>query len=150
PKTYAPAIPNHIGEGNTKVYTKIVIDTGIGGGWMRVRATGVAELPGRSVNGLEATLTDVNGVKNHRNALRKPRFYNDLTGGVLHLPQVARTVEVLAAPATSFPYMRPLTVKGAITMTGGAWTDSFDSSNPLYSTNTQYDWTKHRTRGDIA
>src|SRR5205823_3448139 len=28
--------------------------------------------------------------------------------------------------------------------------DSFDSTNPLYSTNTQYDFAKHLSHGDIA
>ena len=150
PKTYIPTIANHAGDGNTKVFAKIVVDTGIGGGWMRVRSTGVAELPGRSLSGLEAAITDVGGTKNHRNALRKPRYTSDLTGGALGLPQIARTIEVLAPPAMAFPYKRPLTVKGAITMTGNAWTDSFDSTNPLYSTNTQYVFAKHLSHGDIA
>lgn len=150
PKTYIPTIADHAGEGNTKIFTKIVVDKDIGGGWIRVRSTGVAELPARSVNGLEAASTDTSGVKNHRSALRKPRFYTDITGGLLHLPQVSRTVEVLAVPAANYPYMRPLTLKNTITMTGGAWTDSFDSTNPAYSTNSLYDFAKHRSRGDIA
>lgn len=150
PKTYIPAIADHGGEGNTKVFTKIVVDTGVGGGWIRVRSMGVAELPSRSSNGLETAVTDTNGLKNHRSVLRKPRFISDVTGGRLHLPQVTRTVEVLAAPALSYPYMRPLTTRGSITMNGGAWTDSFNSTDPAHSTNTQYDFSKHLSHGDIA
>ncbi len=150
PKTYAPPIPDHAGDGNTKVYAKVTVDTGVGGGWMRVRSVGVAELPKRTANGLEAVPTDINGVKNHRNGIRKPRFTNDITNGVLRLPQIVRTIECLAAPAANYPYLRPLTVKGSITLTGGAWTDSFNSTDPLYSTNGKYDFAKHLNHGDLA
>ena len=57
---------------------------------------------------------------------------------------------MLAAPSSSFPYIRALTVKNSITMSGGAYTDSFDSSDPAYSTNSQYDATKRQRHGDIA
>lgn len=150
PKTYMMSVSDHAGQGNTKVFARIVVDKDIGGGWMRVRSTGVAELPSRSVNGLESAPRDASGVKNHNSALRKPRFYSDITGGRLRLPQVSRTVEAIANPAVSFPYRRPLTVKGSISMTGGAWTDSFDSSKPAYSTNSFYDFSKHLNNGDIA
>ncbi len=150
PKTYVPSIPNHIGEGNVKVYTKVVVDTDIGSGWRRIRSTGVAELPSSSKQGLEAAVMDINGAKNHRTVLRKPRFLNDITGGMLNLPQISRTIEVIACPSTGFPYVRPFLMRRSITMNGGAWTDSFDSSNPLYSTNSQYDWAKHLSHGDIA
>jgi len=150
PKTYTPSIPSHAGDGNTKVYTTITVDKGIGSGWIRVRSTGVAELPASCVNGLEAARANTSGVKNHRTVLRKANYRTDLTGGVLHLPQIARTVEVLAAPAGSHPYLRGLTVKNAITMSGGAYTDSFNSSNPAYSTNGKYDAAKRQSHGDIA
>ena len=150
PKTYIMSGPDHAGEGNTRVFAKIVVDKNIGGGWVRVRSTGVAELPARSLSGLESAPTDANGVKNHKNSLRKPSYSNDITGGRLRLPQVSRTIETIANPAVSYPYMRPLTVKGAITMTGGAWTDSFNSTMPAYSTNSLYDFTKHLSHGDIA
>ena len=150
PKTYIPAIPGHSGEGNTKVFSSIVVDNGVGSGWYRVRSTGVAELPERSMNGIEAARADTNGVKNHRSMLRKASFYTDYTGGVLHLPQVARTIEVLAAPSAGKPYARALTVKQSISMSGSAYTDSFDSSNPAYATNGQYDAAKRQSHGDIA
>ena len=150
PKTYVPTIPNHSGEGNTKVYAKVVVDQGVGGGWLRVRSTGVAELPGRALDGIESARTDTNGVKNHRSMLRKASYMTDNTGGMLHLPQVARTIEVLAAPSAGKPYVRALTVKNTITMSGGSYTDSFDSNNPAYSTASQYDATKRQSHGDIA
>ena len=150
PKTYVPSIAGHTGQGNNKVYAKITVDNGVGSGWFRVRSTGVAELPTQSRNGLEAAVYDSSGLKNHRSMLRKASYVTDQTGGLLHLPQVARTVEVLAAPGGSFPYIRALTVKNTITMSGGAYTDSFDSSNPLYSTNSQYDVTKRQSHGDVA
>ena len=150
PKTYVPSISNHIGEGNVKVYAKVVVDKAVGSNWPRVRSTGVAELPSRSVNGLEAAIMDINGAKNHRTVLRKPRYLNDVTSGALKLPQIVRTIELMASPSTSFPYVMPFLMRRSIWMNGNAWTDSFDSSNPLYSTNSQYDWAKHLNHGDIA
>ena len=150
PKTYVPSIPNHIGEGNVKVYAKIVVDKAVGSNWPRVRSTGVSELPSRSINGLEAAMSDISGVKNHRTALRKPRYLNDVTNGVLKLPQIARTIELMACPSTNFPYVMPFLMRRSITMNGNGYVDSFDSSDPLYSTNSLYDWDKHLSHGNIA
>jgi hypothetical protein len=150
PKTYAPDIPSHTGDGNTKVYAKMEVSQIGATGWFKVRATGVAELPARSVNGLEAARTDTSGVKNHRSVLRKANFLSDVTGGVLALPQMARTVEVLAMPSASKPYARALLVKTTISLSSGSYTDSFDSSDPAYSTNGQYDHAKRLSHGDVA
>jgi hypothetical protein len=150
PKTYTPDIPSHTGDGNTKVYAKMEVDKIGTTGWFRVRSTGVAELPARSVNGLEAARADTDGVKNHRSVLRKANFLTDVTGGALQLPQMARTVEVLAMPSASKPYSRALLVKTTISLSSGSYTDSFDSSDPAYSTGGQYDYAKRLSHGDVA
>jgi hypothetical protein len=150
PKTYAPDIPSHSGDGNTKVYASIVVSQVGATGWFKVRSTGVAELPARSVNGLEAARADTSGVKSHRSVLRKASFITDNTGGVLQLPQMARTVEVLAMPSASKPYARALLVKTTISLSSGSYSDSFDSSNPAYSTGGQYDHAKRENHGDVA
>ena len=154
PKTYTPPMPAHAGEGNTKVFAMVVVDNSLTGSdghkWFRVRSTGVAELPSRSVSGIEAAMLDENGVKNHRSVLRKARFQTDITGGALRLPQVARTIELMAEPVGGRPYVRALTVKNAITMSGGAYTDSFDSSDPSASTGGMYDVAKRRSNGGVA
>ena len=154
PKTYTPALPGHSGEGNTKVFATVVVDNSLtdsdGRKWFRVRSTGVAELPLRSVSGIEAAVRDENGVKNHLGILRKSRFQTDLTGGALRLPQVARTIELMAAPVGVRPYVRALTMKDAISMSGSAYTDSFDSSDPASSTGGVYDPAKRLSRGSVA
>ena len=147
-------MPTHAGEGNTKVFAMVVVDNSLTGSdghkWFRVRSTGVAELPSRSVSGIEAAMLDENGVKNHRSVLRKARFQTDITGGALRLPQVARTIELMAEPVGGRPYVRALTVKNAITMNGGAYTDSFDSSDPASSTSGMYDPAKRLSNGGVA
>ena len=48
-------------------------------------------------------------------------------------------------------FTKALVAKHGIDMNGnGVFVDSFDSSNPLYSTNKRWDWNKHRDHGDIA
>lgn len=142
PKYYNFNPPAHVGESNTKVFAKLYVDNSItdsnGTKWMRIRSTGVAECPHGTQEGTEASVRDINGVKNHRSALRKPRSYTDITGGVLHLPQVARTVEIMAAPPGTSLYIRALTVRNGIAMSGGAFTDGFDSGDPAHSDNGQY------------
>jgi len=154
PKTYNLNPPAHIGEGNTKVFSKITVDNSIkdapGKTWYRIRSTGVAELPSRSINGIEAAVRDSTGAKNHRSVLRKPRFSTDITGGLLKLPQVPRTIEVMTEPVGGYPYKRALTVKNTLNFGNAAIVDSFDSSNLLYSTNGQYDSSKRRANADIA
>jgi Tfp pilus assembly protein PilX len=154
PKTYTPSIPSHSGEGNTKVFAKVVVDNNVASGWMRVRSTGVAELSSRISNGLgsglEGAVRSTAGTKNHRAVLRKPRFFTDITGGALHLPQITRTIEVMAVQAKTSPYMRGLTMKNTVTMSGSSAIDSFDSSKPAYSTNGQYDPAKRLQHGDVA
>ncbi|MEO6751198.1 MAG: hypothetical protein ABIP85_05425 [Chthoniobacteraceae bacterium] len=146
----------HIGEGNTKVFAKITVDNTITDGsglkWMRIRSIGVAECP-HIKNGLESAVSDINGVKNHKSALRKPRFYTDITGGALRLPQITRTIETISSPPGASPYTRALLVRNTINWnatSNQSFIDSFDSSNPAYSTNGMWDASKHLSNGNIA
>ena len=155
PKTYPMSPPAHAGEGNTKVFAKITVDNSItdgsGAKWYRLRSTGIAELPRRAVNGLEASVLNTSGVKNHRSALRKPRFYTDGTGGVLSLPQIARTIEVMAPPVGSALYVRAITTQNEIKLAAPPfYVDSFDSSNASKSTNGEWDLAKRQSNGDVA
>ena len=153
PKTINFNPASHIGESNTKVFAKLTVDNmitdGSGAKWMRIRSQGVAECPHIS-NGTESGVLDSNGVKNHRTVLRKARFTTDITGGALNLPQISRTIEVMAQPLSISPYIRALTVKNTISLSGGAYADSFDSSNPAYSTSGLYDAAKRQWHGDVA
>ena len=154
PKIWVPAIAAHTGDGNNKVWCKITVDNAIvdvnGAVWPRVRSTGVAELPAASRSGIEGSVLDVNGVKNFRAVLRRERFAGDLTSGALRLPQVARTIEAVAAPPGARLYSRAVTTRNAVTLNGSAYADSFDSSDPAKSTSSQYDPAKRQTRGSIG
>jgi len=144
----------HTGEGNDKVYAIVQVDNsvidGSGGKWMRIRSTGVTELPRLGLTGLEGSVLDSTGIKRHGGALRKVRLTKDLTHGVLQVPQLARTIEVMACPPGTGLYIRGLTVKNWIGMSGSAYTDSFDSGDPTKSTNGLYDVAKRQQHGDVA
>jgi hypothetical protein len=154
PKTWTPSIPDHAGEGNRKVFATVTVDNEItdasGSRWLRVRSKGVTEISGTCRAGLEGAMLDASGVKNHRGMLRKVRFTGDVTGGALRLPQIARTVEVMAAPVSSRLLSRGLTVRSAITMTGSSSIDSFDSTDPAKSTGGLYDPAKRQAHGNIV
>ena len=154
PKTWVPTIAPHTGDGNNAVWCKITVDNSIvdanGAAWMRVRSTGVAELPAASRNGIEGAVLDINGVKNFRAVLRRERFASDLTSGALRLPQVARTIEAVAAPPGARFYARAVTTRNAIDINGSGYADSFDSSDPSKSTGSLYDPGKRQSRGSIG
>jgi hypothetical protein len=89
------------------------------------------------------------------NDLRKISLrFDRKAGGIVTTPQAARTIEVIAQPNTSNPWGRALLLKNWIQMggsgNGNAYIDSFDSSNPLKSTNGLYDPLKRQSHGDIA
>ncbi len=90
------------------------------------------------------------GSKNHKSFLRKLSFNSDVTSGALHLPQVTRSIEVLAQPLSASIFTRALVDKNYMSMSGGAYTDSFDSTDASKSTNGQYDQSKRTRHGDIA
>ena len=154
PKTWTPTLTPHLGEGNTKVFTTMTVDNAItdvnGLRWFRIRSRGVAEIAGTCRAGIEGALLDTSGVKNHRGLLRKVRFSGDLTGGALRLPQIARSIEVMAAPVNSRLLIRGLTLRREIGMSGNSFIDSFDSSDPAKSTGGLYDYSLRLARGDIG
>ena len=154
PKTCSFSMWTHTGEGNTKVFAIVQVDNtvtdGTGNKWMRVRSTGVTEVPRMGLSGLEGSILDSTGIKTHNGALRKVRLTKDLTGGVLRLPQIARTIEVMACPPGTSDYIRGLTVKNWVSMSGSAYTDSFDSGDSSKSTNGLYDLAKRQQHGDVA
>ena len=62
--------------------------------------------------------------------------------------ELIRTVEVATASQSMF--MKGLVAKGSINLNGSVQTDSFDSSDPAYSTSGSYDSLKSKDNGDIA
>jgi len=78
-------------------------------------------------------------------------MFNRLTGAATGSHgQASRRVELVAVPVAQNLLGRALTLKDGIQMSGGAYVDSFDSSNPFKSTNGLYDATKKQTNGDIG
>ena len=154
PKYYNFHPSDHLGESNTKVFAKLTVDVPpLQLQWKRIRSTGVAECPHGTQEGTEAAVRDINGVKNHRGVLRKVRFSNakDLTNAVLNLPQVARTVEIMAQKPGTALYTRAITTQNEIKLAASPfYIDSFDSSNTAKSTNGQYDVTKRQSHADVA
>lgn len=141
-----PPLPTHSGDGNTKLFAKVIIAptqhiTPPGGispttpiekpGWYTIRSTGVAEIPGSNAVTEEASLRTVAGKKNKNSNLRMISFSRDFAEGKLKLPQVFRTVQIVVRPSTSRLFNNAMTSKGAITLTGGAHVNSFDSDNKV-------------------
>lgn len=154
PKTWTPALTPHGGDGNNKVFAQVTVDDSIvdadGQKWFRIRSTGVAEVAGTARPGIEPAVLDLAGQKNHRSVLRKTRFSSDLTGGALRLPQVARTIEVMAGAMNARMLTRALAVRSSITLVNGTAIDSFDCTDPNKSTGGLYDALKRQDRADVA
>ncbi len=150
--TTTPPLPVHAGEGNTGLYASVqALPIVVAGrAWYRLRATGTAQVPGGKTVTAEASLVSASGEKNHFSILRKIRFSADVTGGALGLPQVSRSVEMVAQPTPARLFQRALTVQTILSMSGGAFTDSFDSTDPLKSTNGLYDPLKAGNKGTVA
>ncbi|MDB6152160.1 MAG: hypothetical protein JWL90_613 [Chthoniobacteraceae bacterium] len=147
-----PPLPAHTGEGNTKMYASLRVDPIKNGNrtWYRIRSIGTVEVPGGRAMTRESALKDVNGTKNARSMLRKITFLTDRTGSTLKLPQTSRAIELVAQPTTAPLFQRGFTAQSALTMSGGVYTDSFDSSDALKSTAGRYDPLKHGSKGSIA
>lgn len=146
-----PALPTHAGDGNTKLFARVTVaPIAAKSGWYTIRSVGTAQIPGSKSITEEASLRTTTGKKNHASNLRKINFTVDSTGGVIPLPQTSRTVELVAYPSYDRLFTNALTTKNQITLSGGAIIDSFDSGDPLKSTNGRYDVTKRQANGDIA
>jgi hypothetical protein len=121
------------------------------GQWYRIRATGVAEVPGAKAVGFEPSLFFSSGARqSFADKLRKFSFMADRSSGQLTgRGQAARSIEVIAKPVLSSMFVRPFTLKNKVSMSGG-WVDSFDSGDPTKSTLGLYDVTKRQSHGDVA
>src|SRR4029077_20219568 len=112
-----------------------------GNQWYRIRATGTTATVGPA------------RVSNQRldNDLRKSRFrFDRKTNNAISSPQATRTVEVIVQALAQSTWVRGITLKSAITMSGGGLIDSLNSSDPFKSPNGSYDATKRQSHGDVA
>ena len=135
------------GEGSNLISMWTTIDTaGLpldsnGNQWYRIRATGTTATAGPP------------RVSNQRldNDLRKIGLrFDRKTSNSISSPQASRTIEVIVQALAQSSWVRGITLKSTINMSGGGLIDSFNSSDPFKSTNGQYDVTKHQSHGDVA
>jgi Tfp pilus assembly protein PilX len=135
------------GEGNNLVSVWTTIDTaGLsldsnGNQWYRIRATGTAAAVGPprvSIQSLDNNLRKI--------SLR----FDRKTSNAIASPQATRTIEVIVQALSQSTWVRGITLKNTITMSGGGVIDSFNSSDPFKSTNGAYDITKRQSHGDVA
>jgi hypothetical protein len=135
------------GEGNNLVSMWTTIDTaGLpldanGNQWYRIRATGTTATAGPP------------RVSNQRldNDLRKIGLrFDRKTNNAISSPQATRTIEVIVQALPQSIWVRGITLQSTITMSGGGFVDSFNSSDPFKSTNGAYDPTKRQSHGDVA
>ena len=110
-----------------------------GTNYLRIQSIGSTAVYGGSVSGI-----DDNDVM-----LRKLSFHNNrYTGASMATPQSMRMVEVLAKPNS--PFTMALLLNNQLTMSGGAFIDSFDSSNPAKSTSGLYDEAKRQSNANVG
>lgn len=137
----------HVGEGGASMVVNVTVECPVQlidpiSGWQyyRVRSTGTKVLSSSHRAGMDRRELD----------LRKLSLFKDrVSGQVLTQPQVSRTVEVIARPASAFPLA--LLSRQSTSMTDqNIVVDSYDSSDPNKSTNGQWDLTKRQSHGDVA
>jgi len=141
-------------EGNAAIWGWVTVDTGTmgvdsnGNQWYRIRSTGVA-----GTNGLfRASNNKLDNDLRNTISLRFNRKSNTAIGnlGGSAPPQATRSIEVIMQPLTTSIWARGITLANAITMSGGAFIDSFDPTNAFKSTNGLWDVTKRQNHGEIA
>jgi hypothetical protein len=141
-------------EGNTAIWGWVTIDMGTmgtdsnGNQWYRIRSTGVA-----GTNGLfRASNNKLDNDLRNTISLRFNRKTNTAIGnlGTSAPPQATRSIEVIMQPLTTSIWARGITLASAITMSGGAFVDSFDPRSVFKSTNGLWDITKRQNHGEIA
>jgi hypothetical protein len=138
-------------EGKNLVSTWTTIDPAIdpdglplesnGHPWYRIRATGTAAAVGPP------------RVSNQKldNDLRKIGLrFDRKTNTAITTPQATRTIEVIVQAVAQSIWVRGITLRNTITMSGGGVIDSFDSGDPFKSTGGQYDIAKRQSHGDVA
>ena len=112
-----------------------------GNQWYRVRATGNTAAVGPPRISNQRLDTELRKI-----ALR----FDRRTNNAITSPQASRTIEVIVQPLAQSIWMRGITLRNTITMSGGGFVDSFNSTDPFKSTNGQYDINKRQSHGDIA
>lgn len=137
-----PALRNHVS-------TLIAVDKIDMGGnqWLRIRATGSADVLGGAISGLDA--------EDARLRKMSLRFDRD-AGGVAAAPKSSRRIEILAGPRATRPFQHAFVSKELFDLQPNTSVDSFDSRDPNKSAMIGgngygfYDPAKRQQNGDIA
>lgn len=119
---------------------------GNGNQWYRIRSTGTASTSGPVRISNQSLDNDLRKI-----SMRFDRRSNT----AVSTPQATRSIEVIVQALPQSIWVRAITLKGAITMSGNGIIDSFNSSNPFMSSTIsgvpgQYDSTKRQSHGDVG
>lgn len=143
---YTSKVFLRVSEGGQRSYCRIAVDApdflrdASGEQWYRVRALGVAEIPGGTL------------VAGDKADLRLRKFdlkIDHRTGSRVFRAQATRLVEAIVKPVGTF--RTALFGVGTIDLNSqNVVVDSYDSRDPNKSTNGAYDPTKRQQNGDIA
>ena len=134
-------------EGNPSVSMWVTLDTGglppdaNGLQWYRIRATGTAATAGPVRISNQSLDNDLRKI-----SLR----FDRRTSNAVSSPQATRSIEVIVQALPQSVWVRGITLKNTITMTGNSVVDSYDSNDPFKSTGGMYDVTKRQSHGDIG
>lgn len=134
------------GEGGQRSWAQVVVDAppslldGTGEQWFRIRALGLAEVPGTRV--VAGSGEDVK--------LRKfDLVFDRRSGNRVVAPRAARLIEAIAKPVGAFRLA--VFGVGAVDLTSqNIVIDSYDSRDNTKSTNGRYDPAKRQENGDVA
>jgi len=135
------------GEGNNLASMWTTIDTaglpldGNGNQWYRIRATGTAATVGPPRVSSQRLDNDLRKI-----GLR----FDRKSSNAISSPQATRTIEVIVQALAQSIWVRAITLKGTISMSGGGVIDSFNSGDSFKSTNGLYDASKRQSHGDTA
>ena len=135
--------------GTGSIGTAIAVDTITMGSteWLRIRATGNADLSGGAIAG-----SDTRDTVLRKLSLRKDRK----SGADLATPRASRTVEILAAPKAAMPFKHAFVSKAVLDLQASTTSDSYNSTDPAKSDYAPftyygvYDAAKKQSNGDIA
>ncbi len=143
---YSLTTVNYAGEGGTRMTMSVSVDAPASlvdsNGWQyyRIRSIGSTAIPGPARSGNERRDLDLRKL-----SLRFDRY----TGARVASPQASRKLEIIARPISAFD-------KAQIAKTTMDYTDqnividSYDSTDPLKSTDGQWDISKRLSNGSIA
>lgn len=143
---YRPTEPLlvHRGEGSTSLFTSVIVDApaslrqSSGLQWYRVRSTGMANLPFRRAS-----------ADRFDNDLRQVSLVWDRHSLFVPPPFASRLIEMVVQPMAAFS--AALITDRGMNLPGSAGVvDSFDSRDPLKSTNGLYDPAKRQSNGSVA